>query len=64
MCEVAGAIDLEVYRKTVRGPKKPKPKKKHKKRSVHVSSAKILAQRHQQSACWKGRPGDFCYYSG
>ena len=47
MCEVAGAIDLEVYRKTVRGPKKPKPKKKHKKRSVHVSSAKILAQRQQ-----------------
>jgi len=45
LCQTANAIDLSVYRKAVRGPKKNKPKKKHKKNVVHVSTAKILAQR-------------------
>lgn len=45
LCNVAKGIDLSVYRKSIRGPKKPKPKKKHQKRKVHVSAAKILAQR-------------------
>ena len=33
------------YRKSVRGPKKTKPKKKHNKKSVHVSTKKILDKR-------------------
>ena len=32
LCNVARGIDLNVYRKTVRGPKKPKQKNKHQKR--------------------------------
>jgi hypothetical protein len=51
LCDVAAAVDLEVYRKSTRGPKKPKPKKTHKKKNVHVSTAKLLAQRKQESAC-------------
>lgn len=45
VCQVADSIDPEVYRKSIRGPKKPKPKKKHRKNVVHVSTAKILALR-------------------
>ena len=51
LCDIAKGIDLSVYRKSIRGPKKPKPKKKHQKRKVHVSSAKILAQRYAGVAC-------------
>lgn len=47
MCTVAEAIDLAVYRKAVRGPKKKKTKRKHNKRVVHVSSAKLIAARKQ-----------------
>jgi IS4 transposase len=43
--EVARHIDLEKYRKNVRGPKKPQTKKPPNKRAVHLSTAKILAQR-------------------
>ena len=43
--DVARGIDLHVYRKTTRGPKKQKPKKKHQKNKVHVSVAKLLALR-------------------
>lgn len=42
---VAKQIDLSTYRKSVRGPKKPKKKKKHQRTKVHVSTAKLLAQR-------------------
>ena len=42
---IAQHIKLSVYKKTTRGPKKKKPPKKHQKHKVHVSSAKILAQR-------------------
>lgn len=51
MRKIAENIDLTVYRKSQRGPKKPKPKKKHKKNVVHVSTAKILARRKQINAC-------------
>jgi hypothetical protein len=43
--KIAKAIDLSVYRKSVRGPKKPKKKKRHQRNKVHISTAKLLAQR-------------------
>ncbi len=43
--EVASHMDLSRYRKNVRGPKKPVKKKRHNKRRVHVSIAKVLSQR-------------------
>jgi IS4 transposase len=49
--KIARQIDLSIYRKSVRGPKKPKPQKQHRKKVVHVSVAKILEQRKHQSAC-------------
>lgn len=45
MRNVADSIDLEVYRKSKRGPKKKKPKRKHNKKIVHVSSAKLIQAR-------------------
>lgn len=42
---VAKQINLPTYRKSIRGPKKPKKKKKHQRNKVHVSTAKLLAQR-------------------
>lgn len=42
---ICRGIDLETYRKSVRGPKKPPPKKKGNKRTVHVSTKRILDQR-------------------
>ena len=41
---IARHVRPEVYRKTVRGPKKPKPKRTSGKRDPHVSTAKLLAQ--------------------
>ena len=38
-------VNLKTYRKSVRGPKKPPPKKKGNKRTVHVSTQKILDKR-------------------
>jgi len=49
--KIADQIDLSVYKKSNRGPKKTKPKKRKIKKQVHVSVAKILAQRMQNSAC-------------
>lgn len=48
---IARQIDLSPYQKSVRGPKKPKAKKKHRRNVVHVSTAKILNQRKHQNAC-------------
>jgi IS4 transposase len=42
---VAAQMDPRNYRKSPRGPKKLKPKKKHQRRSVHVSTKKILDKR-------------------
>jgi hypothetical protein len=36
---------LRTYRKSIRGPKKPAPQKVHDKRHVHISTAKLLADR-------------------
>lgn len=47
--DVAAKLDPKYYRKSVRGPKKPKPKKKHKKRVVHVSTKAILEKRAQNT---------------
>ncbi len=46
MRRIVRGIDLKRYRKSIRGPKKPAPKKIHNRRHVHVSAAKILAERH------------------
>jgi IS4 transposase len=42
---IASRMDPRIYRKSIRGPKKPKPKKQHRKRVVHVSTYKILEKR-------------------
>jgi len=46
--EVARSIDLSLYRKSVRGPKEPPPKKKGNKRTVHVSTKRILEKRREK----------------
>jgi IS4 transposase len=45
MQRIAKGIDIEYYAKTHRGPKKPKPKRRHRRRKVHVSTKKLLDQR-------------------
>jgi hypothetical protein len=43
--DVAQHIDIERYRKSTRGPKKPVRKKRQNKRKVHISVAKVLSER-------------------
>jgi len=43
--DVAQRIDIDRYRKSTRGPKKPVKMKRPDKRRVHVSVAKVLSQR-------------------
>jgi hypothetical protein len=43
--DVSRHVPVKKYRKTVRGPKKPKPKRKRCKAGTHVSTAKLLAKR-------------------
>jgi IS4 transposase len=50
MLQIATRVDLNYYAKSTRGPKKPKPKPKHAKRRVHVSTMKLLIER-ENSAC-------------
>jgi hypothetical protein len=38
-------VDLSRYRKSIRGPKKPPPKRTNKRQSVHVSTQRILEKR-------------------
>lgn len=45
--QLAAGVSVERFRKNVRGPKKPRPKRTSGKRQKHVSTAKILAQRKQ-----------------
>jgi IS4 transposase len=45
LSDVAARMNPRDYRKSTRGPKKPKPKKKRTKRVVHVSTKKILDKR-------------------
>ncbi len=47
--EWAGTIDLSLYRKSKRGPKKPQPPREHDPRKPHVSTARLLAQRRRES---------------
>lgn len=42
---IAHGIDLSRYRKSIRGPKKPPPKRTNKRKSVHVSTKRILDKR-------------------
>jgi hypothetical protein len=44
---MAAKVRVECFRKNVRGPKKPRPKRATGKRHHHVSTARILAQRKQ-----------------
>lgn len=44
---IAAGIDLSRYRKTVRGPKAPPPKRTNKRKSVHVSTKRILDKRNE-----------------
>jgi len=43
--EIAGHVSLKRYRKTVRGEKKPPPKRRRYQNGEHVSTAKIIAER-------------------
>lgn len=45
--ELAEHLDIDRYRKTPRGPKKPAPKKKRYRNGGHVSTAQILALRNR-----------------
>lgn len=42
---IASGIDIRRYRKSVRGPKKPPPKRTNRKRSVHLSTKQMLDKR-------------------
>lgn len=45
MRAICRGINLDTYRKSIRGPKKPRAKRKGNKRTVHVSTKKILDER-------------------
>jgi hypothetical protein len=45
--QLAQGLEPSAYAKSQRGPKKPKPKPKHVRRNVHVSTKKLLDQRKQ-----------------
>ena len=45
LIELAANVRLAAFRKHPRGPKKPQPKRKSRKNTPHVSTAKLLAQR-------------------
>ncbi|MBA2245691.1 MAG: transposase [Gemmatimonadetes bacterium] len=47
--EWAGCIDLSLYRKSKRGPKKAKPPRQHDPKKPHVSTARLLAERRRKS---------------
>jgi len=45
---ILSGIDLSRYRKSIRGPKKPPPKRINKRKSVHVSTKRILDKRNEK----------------
>lgn len=47
---LAAKVRPDRFRKNVRGPKKPRPKRTYNKRHPHVSTARILAQRQQSKS--------------
>ena len=46
---ILGGMDLSRYRKSIRGPKKPPPKKTNQRNSVHVSTQQILDKRRKKT---------------
>lgn len=48
LLQIASAMKMQRYRKSVRGPKKPPTKKKGNKRTVHVSTKRILEKRKEK----------------
>lgn len=48
LMSIAGSMKMKNYRKSVRGPKKPPPKKKGNKGTVHVSTKRILDKRKEK----------------
>ena len=44
--EIASQVSLKRYRKNPRGPKKPPPKRRRYRNGEHVSTAKLIAERH------------------
>lgn len=48
MRSISGGIDLSRYRKSIRGPKKPPPKRTNKRSAVHVSTKQILDKRKEK----------------
>jgi hypothetical protein len=42
---LADKVNMSAFRKHPRGPKKPQPKRKSCKKSPHVSTARIIADR-------------------
>jgi hypothetical protein len=50
LTELAQKVCLKAYRKSSRGPKKPRPKRENTTKSPHVSTAKLLKKRHVNAA--------------
>jgi len=48
--ELAQQVRLKAYRKSSRGPKKPRPKREGTTKASHVSTAKILRNRKVNAA--------------
>ena len=48
--ELARKVRLEAYRKSPRGPKKPRPKREGTSKASHVSTAKLLRERKVNAA--------------
>jgi hypothetical protein len=47
---LAAKVQPDRFRKNIRGPKKPRPKRNYDKRHPHVSTARILARRRQSKS--------------
>lgn len=45
---IISGMDLSYYRKSIRGPKKPPPKRTNKRNAVHVSTKRILDKRREE----------------
>jgi hypothetical protein len=48
LCKVSRHVNVRSYRKSVRGPKKPPPKRKRCKAGTHVSTHRLLEERKQR----------------
>ncbi len=50
---LAKRVNLECFRKSPRGPKKPPPERIKFKRQPHVSTARVLAEARGRKLCWQ-----------